>query len=75
MNKVSNEEFIVAWMNSESIDEVADKTGLQYSMISAKACNLRRKGVLLPKYRRAAEIDIDQLNKIINDELAKQPQA
>lgn len=70
MKRVDNRDFVVAYMNSKSLDEVAKVTGMKDGRsVSAKATYLRKMGVKLPKLYRSKkitdELEIAQLNSLI----------
>ena len=50
---VSPTDFITAWENSNSVKEVAEKTGLKVTSVQARASTYRSKhGILLKKMPR-----------------------
>lgn len=49
--KVTAEEFVKAWQTSESIDQVAEKTGLEVSTCKVKASQFRHAGIPLQMFR------------------------
>jgi len=46
------EEFVRIWQTSNSVQEVAEKTGYKSTTLSVKANSLRRMGIPLKKYSR-----------------------
>lgn len=46
---VTPKEFIKAWEESESLNEVAGKVGLTYWGVNARACYYRKKGIKLKR--------------------------
>lgn len=73
MTLISNHEFVVAWMNSSNLEEVARATGLSWSYASTKATLLRKKGVRLPRLYQGRpgrtpkdwQLEVAQLNSLI----------
>jgi transposase len=65
--RVSPEDFVRAWQESQSLSEVARKTGLSISTVSARAQTYRRKGVRLKPFPRRLypPLDVAKLNNII----------
>ncbi len=51
---VSDKAFVITWQQANNADEVADSLGLKRASVVQRACNLRKKGVPLKKYPRAA---------------------
>ena len=49
--RVSAEEFVRAWQTSNSMVEVAEKTGMSIVAVSSRVAMYRRKGVPLKPYR------------------------
>ena len=69
MAQVTNQEFVVAWVTSRTLDDVMKATGLSRSAASAKANNLRKAGVKLHKFTTREKLDdfaIAQLNAVVN---------
>lgn len=64
---VTPEEFIKAWQESETAQEVADKLGMPKPIVLARASAYRGEGVKLKKMRRENKraLDIDGLNRLI----------
>ena len=48
------EEFIKIWISSNSLSEVAEKTGYDPRTLSVRAAQYRKRGVKLPKFVRLA---------------------
>lgn len=68
---VNNREFVVTFMNSESVHDVAKAMGMTSQAASMKATYLRKLGVKLPKFRRTQkdyQLEVAQLNSIIEKE-------
>ena len=67
-SKIENRDFVVAWMTSESLDEIVKTTGMKKPAIQQRAKYLRDKGVSLPKLKRTVTLDrleVAQLNSMI----------
>ena len=47
--------FIVVWQESQTLDEVAEKTGLSKTSASTRAAGLRARGVELKLYPRGRQ--------------------
>lgn len=63
---VSPFEFVQAWQESEDINEVIAKLGMdKYSALS-RAAYYKRKGIPLKKLRRAQSVDWDDLKEFAN---------
>jgi hypothetical protein len=66
--EVSAEEFVRAWQQSSSVDEVAEKLGMPKPIVLARASTYRQKGVKLKAVKRGAKgLDVDTLNAIIDE--------
>jgi hypothetical protein len=65
---VDNVHFVRTWMTQETLKKVADKLGISdaSASASAKAANLRAKGVNLPRKQSGAVVSVDELNAIID---------
>lgn len=66
-SQVSNTDFVKAWMTCKTVKQVAEKLGLNRSQVSAKAGDLRKKGVTLPT-KQSNYVDpnsVEALNKIV----------
>jgi len=65
--KSTDEEFVRAWLSSDSNAEVAKKMNSNAQAVSVRAVSLRKLGVTLPKRRRCPRVaeDIAALNAII----------
>ena len=60
--KCTNDDFVVHWMTSTSVTEVAEKSGLKESTCTQKASTLRSKGVPLKKFaRKIGGVDYEAL--------------
>lgn len=68
MARVDNRDFVVAWMTSETLDDVVKATGMTKPGVQYKAKTLRDKGVKLPKLKRQTlgDLEIAQLNSLVN---------
>lgn len=69
--RIDNREFVITWLNSESLDEVVKATGIPKASAQSRASQLRKRGVKLPKYtgrksETALKVEVAQLNSIIN---------
>ncbi|EON33783.1 hypothetical protein GTC6_05432 [Gordonia terrae C-6] len=69
--RIDNREFVVTWLNSESIEEVAKALGRSKGAVAAKATELRKRGVQVPKFTKklsetAQKLEVAQLNSLIN---------
>ena len=69
--RIDNRDFVVTWLNSESIEDVAKAYARSKPAVAAKATELRKRGVKLPKFtsklsETASKIEVAQLNSIIN---------
>lgn len=68
--KVTPEDFVVAWMTSTSLEEVAQTTGLGKNACKQRAKRLRELGVKLKfmdRHPRAYDrLRISQLNSLVN---------
>ena len=69
--KVSNEDFVKAWMSCDSYTVMSFNTGMTVSAVQARATRLRKAGVQLPSFTRATrkrkEIDVAGLNTMIEE--------
>jgi hypothetical protein len=65
--KISDVEFVAAWMKVGNYDDLVAETGLTKASIQVKAVKLRKAGVKLPKYGRVkVPIDVKGLNELIS---------
>lgn len=65
--RVTDVDFVRAWVASASTDEVATKTELTVASVNARATKLRKNGVNLPPFARKKKVvDADALNAIIS---------
>jgi len=63
---INNRKFVTAWMTCETVSDVARKLKLTNTQVSAKANNLRTKGVKLPhKQKGEIEDTVEDLNAIV----------
>ena len=68
--RVTNEQFVKAYVNCHSTEHCASMLGLTATSVSTRANKLRKAGVKLPKYDRASNpktIDVDGLNKLLSE--------
>lgn len=68
MHNIDNREFVVTWMNSNNLDEVAKNMKIPRESVSAKASALRAKGVRLPRMKqvlKSGSLEIAQLNSLV----------
>jgi transposase len=72
---VTAEDFIVAWQESRTAQEVADRLGMPKPIIHARASEYRRAGIKLkPMPRgRAKQLDLQQLNRLAEAALESAP--
>ena len=64
--KVSAHDFCVAWMQSETVAEVAEKTGLKPGTVSQRASALRSKGVPLKFFaKKSPRNDYNALAELV----------
>lgn len=72
--RIDNREFVVAWLNSKSLEEVAKNCGMaSAASAQAKAHGLRKLGVKLPKFSQTRidrDLEIAQLNSLIKKHMA-----
>ena len=61
---IDNEVFVKAWMQYETVGEVAQHLDITPGRASSKATNLRAKGVKLP-IKRNLKNEVDKLNSLI----------
>lgn len=61
---VSPEEFVVAWEESGSVDEVSSRLGMPKPNVTARASSYRAKGVTLKQMPRGGNrrLDVENLN-------------
>ena len=64
---IGPKEFAIAWNSSETLDEVAEKTGMPKPIVSARANHYRRMGVPLKKLKRvpAASVDAEDIKETL----------
>jgi hypothetical protein len=64
---VSAEQFITAWEQAGSAEEVVEKLGMPKAIVHARASTYRSAGIKLKKMPRKARkrLDVDALNKLI----------
>jgi hypothetical protein len=67
---VQPQDFVLIWERSESVEEVAEATGMNPNAVRTRAYFYRKKGVNLkvfePKPRGKAPLPVDELNMLIN---------
>lgn len=63
--KITNEEFVKLFMNSNTNREVGDKAGLSAQAVLSRARYLRARGVNLPSKTGWRKVDVDGLNDLI----------
>ena len=69
--RVTTQEFVAAWLESYSRQEVADRLGIVYGTVADMEHRLRSIGVNLPKhYSGRVNADADELNRMIRDHQA-----
>lgn len=66
---VSAEDFVRAWNESSSVQEVADRLGMPKPIAHARACNYRRKGIPIKPMRRQyrRKLDIPALQRLAKE--------
>jgi hypothetical protein len=66
--KVTAEQFVLAWQSAASFNEVLQKLDLPEKTIRSRAAYYRRKGVKLKKWRLGRKrLDVAALNKLIEE--------
>lgn len=68
MRRIDNREFVVTYMNSESLDEVAKNMGITKRAVTSKAVYLRKLGVKLPRMKKTVKdsaLEVAALNSLI----------
>lgn len=64
--RVTDVDFVRAWVVSTSTEDVAAKTGLSVASVNVRATKLRKGGVNLPPFARKKKVvDAATLNAII----------
>lgn len=68
--RIDNREFVVTWMNCETVDDVARNLGMSKPAVKQRSAYLRKLGVNLPKKnaRKSVtekQLEIAQLNSLI----------
>jgi len=64
--RVDSEVFVKAWMESGSVAEVSEKTGLSPQSVTQRASNMRRRyGLKLPYFTPQKRVDSDALKDLI----------
>jgi hypothetical protein len=64
---VTDEQFVKAWSESNSAQEVADKLGMPKNIVLARSATWRNRGVKLKRMERKnpRRLDVDKLNGLI----------
>jgi hypothetical protein len=63
---VSDVEFVTAFAQANSLDDVVSKLGMGKASVQARASKMRTLGVKLPKFvRGASSVDVPSLNAIL----------
>lgn len=68
MPKIDNRDFVVCYMNSDTIDELAKAMNITRQSAVSKIYGLKKAGVNLPKKFKKnglSKLDIAQLNSLI----------
>ena len=68
--RVSNEDFVLAYLDCTSYVELAEKLGSTDTAVANRANRLRKMGVNLPRYVRrngSGPIDVEALNELIEE--------
>ena len=68
---ITDAEFVTAWAKSNSLAEVAEKTGLAKQSVLTRGTRLRKAGVKLPRFARRKSVDVEGLNSLLTDLLRK----
>jgi hypothetical protein len=64
--QIDSYEFTKTWMTSNSLNDVCERPEITDTQASAKANNLRKRGVKLPKMsRRPDKNSVEELNKLV----------
>ena len=74
MARISNREFVITWLHSDTSDQVAKTLGMSKAAATARAVELRKRGVKLPKKsarksETERQLEVAQLNSLISKEL------
>lgn len=65
--RVNPQEFVLAWQESETIDDVAERLGMNKMSVRQRAYSYRRKGVPLKSMRTGAnKVDWESLVALAN---------
>jgi len=63
--KVNPQEFVLAWQESDTIDDVAERLGMNKMSVRQRAYSYRRKGVPLKSMRTGAnKVDWESLKAL-----------
>lgn len=68
MARISNEDFVVAFATSETMEDMVKATGLSRGNIHSRRHDLMKKGVNFPKLQRSSlvtKLDVARLNSLI----------
>ncbi len=70
-HSVSAEDFVRAWQQSESVQQVMQITGMSESAVYVRSTKYRKLGIALKKYKAGSgsKLDVQALRKLA-DELA-----
>lgn len=66
--KVDNEDFVVAYATSETLDQAAETLGMKKAAVQARRKFLENKGVNFPKLSNGnviTQLDVARLNSLI----------
>jgi hypothetical protein len=62
---VAPEAFVKAWQTSESVEQVAEATGLKVGSIRLRAAKYRKLGIELKQFERARKaLDVEALKQL-----------
>ncbi len=62
---IPDADFIAAWLGSSSLTEVATKLDIKPIQASARATNLRKHGVKLPKFSASKQKDWTAIAELV----------
>ena len=66
--KISHEDFVVAYANARTLDDVVAATGMNKPAVQGRASMLRKRGVKLPRLSLPTQLDefrVAQLNSLV----------
>jgi hypothetical protein len=76
MQRITNDDFVLAWLKSQNYEEVAERLGVSKLQVISKSQYLRKLGVNLPKYKVGPQTtDVDGLNALIQSYAKKNAEA